>query len=912
MKKKLIQILLIIVFCTIFFSNIIFSDSNPFETEKACSDIFGSCDDASITINDTCKNDCSGNACPISGNARVINVYVNASSIFMGDTINATCRFKETSPASNNYEYAWYYNGTDWMQIANWSAPGSYNYSGINKSVIFNINSSEGTHIVRCIYSYSNFVSGSCANFTPCNNFTYDNDDVNFTVTSHLTYDFWNLTNYTTGENISSGQTFNRTNLINVSAHWTKNISFAQVEHNGTGTWINYTICSFPNCIGNWTNYTLNLSNASEFNVATIGIKTIYVNDTTSLYYNTSSPLYFNLNIFSEPNISSYWFSPSTNRTNLHTNLTIYANVSDAFGIFAVNANITYPSNISFIITNFSGDPSPGNQTWSFTFDPENITLNETGNYTVWWVKVINGGSLEKSITQNLTFFVSNNLTLNASINPTNPLLNYGYTLNIAIFDINSNYHQFPLNLTVICGGQTYNASNSNTLKNVNYSVSFSQCSSPTNYGSFDVIINATDAYNNTAQQTFTFNTVTAPPTFVPGGGGGTIPSPKTEIKNCTDGTLYNKCSSNRPLYCSNGTLISKCSVCKCESGYSCQVDETCILTKAEDFNFTTGLTNVEIEQGKDFEIKGHITNTGNTILNLLPFLNISNNCCNVSLPSTFMLNEKEEKEFTISIHVPLFTNASDYWIKIGIGTKYFNKEKLIELKVVKSSYYADLSELKSFLTDIEKEVQDYKKAGIDTRNVDNLIEKSKSILNNVNSSISKDQVNVLSGSITDLKNNINYVSTSLTLLRGQRFLSQNSWLIILLIISSILTVYFVPEVLMPLQKVDVELKKLKEDEKTAVSSRVETEKQYFTRRIDENTFTKIMIIKQDNILKLRGAIIEKEKNRKTILSRASPVEMLKWFGRGFKNLPKNIKNLFVGAYKKIKVPRISLFKKQT
>jgi hypothetical protein len=341
-------------------------------------------------------------------------------------------------------------------------------------------------------------------------------------------------------------------------------------------------------------------------------------------------------------------------------------------------------------------------------------------------------------------------------------------------------------------------------------------------------------------------------------------------------------------------------------------LDEICTLTKAEDFNFTIDLTKVEIEQGKDFEIKGHVANTGNTILNLSSFLNVSNNCCNVSLPSNFILNEKEEKEFTISMHVPLFTNISDYWIKIGIGTKYFNKEKLIEVKVVKSSYYADLSELKSFLTDIEKEVQDYKKAGIDTRNVDSLIEKSKSILNNVNSSISKDQVNVLSGSITDLKNNINYVSTSLTLLRGQRFLSQNSWLIILLIISSILTVYFVPEVLMPLQKVDVELKKLKEDEKTAISSRVETEKQYFTRRIDENMFTKIMLTKQDNILKLKGAISERERDRKIVLLRASPIEMLKWFGRGFKNLPKNIKNLFVGAYKKIKVPRISLFKKQT
>jgi len=814
-------------------------------------------------------------------------------------------------------------------------------------------------------------------------------------VEASVTYDFWNITNYTTGEEIGSGGTYNRTNNLTVSARWNNTIAYAQIGHNGTGSWQNYTIPS-PYA-GNWTNYTIDLSNSSEFNVKTIGIR-IYVNDTTSATNNTSTDLYFNLGPGNPPSapdiIFNYASNVGTYVANLNNSFAIVATVSDDVGLSNVIANITYPT-FGSIIKNMTGNNAPGIQKWKYYFGSD-LLLNETGLYNVTVTAIDIGGqnatSVESSFTvydyydivypisdifmrgENVTFYASNlnydkeinvdwivnitkidetnteNITIqltdfNYTIKNDDPEGNYSISLNASKSGNSGGYiwnFNVRRNLSIIISTDTalsrgnalnisvylYNAKNQLHLNFVNsnitcpdgmHTLTFNAgyasilCNAPDSYStSFNITVNATDLYNNSGENYTTFTTTQAPPPTggSPGGGG---PAPLAPQKNCTDGTLYNKCSTTRPLYCSNGTLTSKCSACKCESGYSCQLNETCTLTivKAEDFNFTIDLTKMEIEQGKDFGLKGYLTNTGNIVLNLSSFLNISNNCCNVSLPLNFVLNEKEEKEFTISIHVPLFTNTSDYWIKIGIGTKYFNKEKLIDVKIVKSSYYADLSELKTLLNDIEKEVQEYKKVGIDTRNVDNMIEKSKSILNNVNSSISKDQVNVLSGSITDLKNNINYVSTSLTLLRGQRFISQNSWLIILLIISSILTVYFVPEVLMPLQKIDVELKKLKDDEKTSVSSRVETEKQYFTRRIDENMFTKIMITKQDNILKLKGAITEKEKDRKIILSRASPVEMLKWFGRGIKNLPKNIKNLFVGAYRKIKVPRISLFKKQ-
>src|SRR3990172_1677889 len=37
----------------------------------------------------------------------------------------------------------------------------------------------------------------------------------------------------------------------------------------------------------------------------------------------------------------------------------------------------------------------------------------------------------------------------------------------------------------------------------------------------------------------------------------------------CGDGTLYGKCSSDRPYYCSDGLLFERASICGCPSGFN-------------------------------------------------------------------------------------------------------------------------------------------------------------------------------------------------------------------------------------------------------------------------------------------------------------------------------------------------------
>ncbi len=968
MKLKFIIPIIIFIFL-IFLQIEVTSDLPPsFTTPRTCENTWGSsCNASGVGGIDDAFGTCDGTEPGDESLHYIAEVYINASTFIFGGSVNATCEiYGDYYGMPENY-YMFYYNGSAWMEITNWTDSVDDGDAATNYSAVFKVNNSFGEHRIRCSMCLNGNVYGGddpwCADNDPCYGMT-ENDDANFTVTDYPKYDFWNLTNYTTGASIQDYLNLTRSDKINASAHWNKSISFAKIRHNGTGSFENYSI--FSPYTGNWTNYTLDLSNATEFSESgVIEISYIWANDTYGVENYTSPAHYFNLSAGIPPNVTNFWFnySGTTNKTNKYTNLTIYANVSDDVGLNTVIVNITYPNGNSTNATmNGSSCYLPEWCIWNYTFG-NNLHLNTTGNYTIRIIAQDLGGQekasgVDPGSPENQTFYVNNtyilnltsnytlymrgeNITIQAldvnnfvadnvnwivnvtkinetynftpqattfnyTIKSTDPGGNYSILVNSSKdnntgnsswdFNISNNFiiiisveqtspstgstltvnanlydirgkHTLPVDANITC-------KNSNSVDRMlglvfsNGQASSASCYAPDTYStSFNITINVSDQYNNTGENYTILTTVSTPSTpSSPGGGGGfTLPA-KEEEKKCEDETLYNQCSPERPFYCSNGTLIKYCSVCGCEPGYGCQPDESCIITKEEDFNFIINLTKIEIIQGEYEQIIFHLANTGNTILNLISFLNVSDNCCDVSIPSSFELNEKEEKEFEIKIHVPLSAKTDEHLMKIGIGTRYFKKERTINLIIKESPYYNSLSEMETNLINLEKEIQKYRKLGINTIGLETLIQQSKSLLYNANDSISTDQMDVLVNSLTNLKNNINVVHSSLTSLRTQRFLLQNSWLIILLIIMSVLTIYLVPQALVPLYKIENEIRKLKKEEEVLVSSRVATEKQYFMRKIDEKTFSNIMIRKQDSILKTRASISEKEKEAQKII----------------------------------------------
>jgi len=887
MKSNLLFFVLSILLLLIFIQYVYSVSYSDFTTSRTCSQAWGG--DCNSTTLDDAFLGCNGTEyCSASCGVNVEEVYLNASAVRPQGGINVTCQFNElTSAVTPYYEYIFYYNNTGWTTVwSDSSTPGSART--FNKSVIFRVNSTEGTHYIRCALSRQYQITDYCGD---SHSDDYDSDDVNFTITSPLQFDYWNLTNYTTGGNLTSGQIFTRNDIINVSAHWTKALNNAVVEHNGTGTLTNYTISSFT---GNWTNYTLNISDASLFNRKNISITAIYANDTGVWGYNsTSPPLSFNIEPGSAPNITKYWFDhlgTITNNTNLYTNLTIYANISEDVGIYTVTANLSYPTSGN-IILNLSGIPTQGNRTWNYTFQTQTLPLNETGNYTVWWVIVNDTGDQVFNLTHNLTFAVTNNLTLNISVSPSSiDAGEYPLTLTINISDVNDNEHQHPTNLTINCLNVSYVETNF-TLPDINGSTTFALCRAPNDYdSSFNIQVNATDQYNNTNSTTISLTTESDPgggstTTGGDGGGGmgGTVNVTNCTVtpKNCTDG-IDNDCDG-----------LTDCGDPDCSRHEACKIE-------IKELNFTLSTNTIEIEQGNDGTILASLYNMGNT--KLLLNSSIDNECCNISIPRGFELPYRGELDFSIIIHVPLYQEVGEYTVKTELFTGPLTKTKAFKVIVKKSSYLLSLETLTGRLSELDEAMGNYQTLGVNIGGLDNRIEQARNIITNTMGSIENDNLNLVKASVLDLEKLMNSMNQQLPTLEIQKFLIVNRWYLSFTAVMVIIATYMINQVVIPFHRLGLYIKSLSDEEQTLVEARKKAEKQYFMRMIDEKTFRGIMLDKQAKILRSRAALERSKKERSTLVrEKVSPKAMGRWFKNGFIKVGTSVKTVPKKIYNRIR-----------
>lgn len=351
MRLKVVFLLSIVLL--LFLIGYSFSVTNQdFTTGKTCSQTWGldcnsTLNDAfNISWNETDNLGCNGVQ---KGTYEYVKeVYINASAVRPSEAINVTCEFYEKDRVSgdgvNTSEYLWYYNGSGWYKIySDWGLQSNNMY--VNRSFVFNVNTTEGQHIVRCNinhwYESTNYCNSSST--------WQDTDDVNFTVVRPLQYNIWNLS-------ITNDQNLTRSQTILAYAQWNKNLSSAIIQHNGNGSYVNFSIIS--NFAGNWTNYTLVLSNTTEFSTTgIINVSYIWANESFGLDNYTSPSHYFYL--WGSSKVSNITINDSViyNESSVQVSCKVEDNATNS-GIS--NYNVSFYENDTFlntVSTNSTGGP---------------------------------------------------------------------------------------------------------------------------------------------------------------------------------------------------------------------------------------------------------------------------------------------------------------------------------------------------------------------------------------------------------------------------------------------------------------------------------------------------------------------------------------------------------------------------
>jgi hypothetical protein len=695
------------------------------------------------------------------------------------------------------------------------------------------------------------------------------------------------------------------------------------VSTNGTG-WANYsstfTVPTFPD----YLNLTCNITDSA----------TLYYNKTAQ---NSNSTILGVVNPY-EVLLGNVYFKRGEgsvlNKTNrLDTSFAFYLNVYDTLQMDSVTLNLTYPNNAIKINLSMIGETSAGWKTWNYTFNNASYPLNMTGTYTIGIIAKNSYGTQNIS-TNYITFYVNEtydinssesstymrgeNVTVNAldiygnrvdnvnwTVNVTKINETYNYSAQTTIFNYTvlpndpvGNYTVLVINatkdgnhgnltvnfnvsnelnvsistsassptlrgITITGNVSVYNARstlhNSTFIANISCHnqpgsyimspLSFSSsnasfiCYSPQDYGDYSITVNLTDIHNNTGIGIYNLTTESRPPSgdnLGGGGGGGGGGGNITIIQNVT-------------------------------------VNAT---AEIRDFNFTVQNSEIQVYRGEDGTIVGEVANTGNTNLTLSSSIFLNSTCCVVSMvPSKFNLKVGgTEISFTVSIHVNTSTEPDkEYFFDIKLKSETLEKSKRIKIIVKENPVISGLQQVSGQVSEIESKIKEYKRVGLNIVDLEGLLNKIKETLSGSQSHISKDDINTLKSNENSVKLSLTQINDQLNKLAFIKTVYENKWNIISGIVIGIVSSYLLILVFIPYFELGMEIRKLRFEEASLIKSRVEAEKSYFLRRIDDKTFRTVLSGKQGQIYKTTADIKLKEQARSQILrERVNPLYLVK------------------------------------
>ncbi len=188
-------------------------------------------------------------------------------------------------------------------------------------------------------------------------------------------------------------------------------------------------------------------------------------------------------------------------------------------------------------------------------------------------------------------------------------------------------------------------------------------------------------------------------------------------------------------------------------------------------------------------------------------------------------------------------------------------------------------------------EMNEYKDAGVDVSHLEHRINNIQNLIQDANEAVGQDNLELLKQYNDEIRSDVEFIQAEKERLAFQKLIYENKWNITYGVIIGIVSAYLIIQVIVPFVRLSHEIVKLTFDKTALTQSRRKTEKQYFLRKIDEQTFRRIVTSKHSQILKLSSTIDLKRQQR---------IDLVK----------KRLNPLYLGEYIKKKLSKKSPNKK--
>ncbi len=408
-------------------------------------------------------------------------------------------------------------------------------------------------------------------------------------------------------------------------------------------------------------------------------------------------------------------------------------------------------------------------------------------------------------------------------------------------------------------------------------------CTAHSSYGkNFNLYLDALDPYNNSGIGQVSLKTSakeTGDDGGPTGGGmtGGTIAPPP--VCNCTNWVSVS-CGSGGCLDTQMYQTRS-CFPVNCSSESRCIDYMECRL---EGFDFSL-VDRATIVQGESHQTKIYVNNTGKIPVELN--ISAASECAEiVTSEASVQLSAASSRDIFMTVHVPLGQSPGECPVNVDVSSAANKKTKGLTVTITENSLVSELRTLQGKMGDIEGYILDLSSSGVDVSGLTGLKEGAAQAMENAEQSIERDDVESLRTNVANMANFIAEIEASMQLMLAYKFMFDNKWSLMTIALISILITYLATQVLLPSSRLGREIAALTRKEKELVQTRVSTEKQYFKRQIDESTFNKILVKKQEEILRTRGLLTTKRKERSMLIATGlSPSAMLRWVVAGPRRL---------------------------
>ena len=239
--------------------------------------------------------------------------------------------------------------------------------------------------------------------------------------------------------------------------------------------------------------------------------------------------------------------------------------------------------------------------------------------------------------------------------------------------------------------------------------------------------------------------------------------------------------------------------------------------------------------------------------------LGVEGTCCNLTFESgseemdSVTIPGDGETNLDLQVYAPLYVEPGSYSGTLTLTSSNENTSRPFTYQVTRHPAVDNFTELQTRAGLINSSINEYRSAGIDTSKMRKAFENITGYMDQADEAIQRNNLEGLKMAVSRGRAEADMVRGMLDDASWKKYVLLNWWKWAAMFVAVYILFFLIVMVGIPYYRIQTEITRINSQLESAVEARKKGEKQYFQRKIDKDTFNKMMTERQNEVLQLRG-----------------------------------------------------------